>query len=138
MIRYTDSIENITPQMLEGFFDGWIKKPSKETHLKVLEKSDFVVVAIDDSRNKAVGFISAISDEILFAHISLLEVLQEYRGKGIGTELVNRMLEKLKDLYAIGVTCDEQLASFYSHSGLTQGGVALGIWNYEKQSGNSS
>lgn len=134
MIRYTDSLENITEEMLEGFFEGWGKRPSKETHLKILTNSEFVVLAIDDSKGKVVGFINAISDSVLFAHISLFEVLPEYRNKGIGTGLAKRMLAKLKQFYAVSLMCDEELQSFYARLGMSPG-TGMNIRNYERQSG---
>ena len=134
MIRYTDSIGEIRPSMLEGFFEGWIKPPSKDTHLKILEHSYTAIVAIDDSTENVVGFISAISDGVLTAHISLFEVLPEYRNRGIGTELLKRMLEKLKDLYGISLMCDEQLQPFYTRFGMLPG-TGMNIRNYEKQAG---
>jgi len=139
MIRYTDSIENITPEMLEGFFDGWRNRPSRETHLKILKNSKFVVLAIDDSKSKVVGFISAISDGILCAYIPLLEVLAEYGKKGIGKELTTRMLAKLNKLYMIDLTCDKNLEPFYASCGMSpaieENCTAMMVRNYERQSG---
>ncbi len=135
MIRYTDLVENITPEMLEGFFDGWRNRPSRETHLKILSNSAFVVLAIDDSNGKVVGFINAISDGILCAHIPLFEVLPEYRNRGIGTELVRHMLAKLKKFYGISLMCDEKPQSFYARFGMCPG-TGMNIRNYERQSGN--
>lgn len=134
MTRYTESIENIAPEMLEGFFEGWDKQPSKETHLKILRNSYAVVLAIDDSKGKVVGFINAISDGILCAHIPLFEVLPEYRNQGIGTELTRRMLGKLKRFYGVSLMCDEELQSFYAHLGMSPG-TGMNIRNYERQSG---
>lgn len=51
MVKYTDSIDDIKPAMLEGFFEGWINPPSKEIHLKVLKNSYAVVLAVDDKRD---------------------------------------------------------------------------------------
>ena len=133
MIRYIDSIENLTAETLEGFFDGWIKKPSEETHLKILRNSYAVVLAIDDLKGKVVGFINAISDGILFAHIPLFEVLPEYRNKGIGTELAKRMLDKLKRFYGVSLMCDEELQPFYSRLGMFPR-TGMNIRNYERQS----
>lgn len=137
MISYIDSIENITPEMLEGFFDGWRRPPSKETHLKIFGNSYAVVLAIDDSRGKVVGFINAISDGILCVHIPLFEVLPEYRNKGIGSELLRRMLVKLKGFYGISLMCDKNLQSFYTRFGMSPG-TGANIRNYERQSGNET
>ena len=32
MIKYVDSIKDITPEMPGGFFEGWVKPHSNETH----------------------------------------------------------------------------------------------------------
>ena len=134
MIRYTESIEEIEPSILEGFFEGWINPPSKEMHLKIFKNSYAVVLAIDDTTGKVVGFITAISDRVHSAYIPLFEVLREYRHKGIGTELFKRMLEKLKDLYGISLMCDKELQHFYSRFGMFSG-TGMNIRNYKKQPG---
>ncbi|WP_218212220.1 GNAT family N-acetyltransferase, partial [Pseudomonas sp. 2822-15] len=81
----------MTEEMLQGFFVGWPNPPSSHTHLKLLEKSTHIVLAVDDENEQVVGFITAISDGVLSAYIPLLEVLTEYQGRGIGKELVRRM-----------------------------------------------
>ncbi|MHC5061421.1 MAG: GNAT family N-acetyltransferase [Planctomycetota bacterium] len=134
MTRYTDSIKEISPSMLEGFFEGWISSPSKEMHLKILKGSYAVELAMDDITGKVVGFITAISDGVLSAQITFFEVLPEYRQKGIGTELLKRMLEKTKNLYGISLMCDEPLVPFYKRFGMMPG-TGMNIRNYEKQSG---
>ena len=119
-IQYTDSIEGITAEKLEGFFDGWLDPPSSQTHLQILKNSDFVVLAVDQQCNRVIGFISAISDGILCAYIPLLEVLPEYRGHGIGSELTGRMLAKLESLYMVDLLCDPALQSFYKAHGMSR------------------
>lgn len=37
-VRYTESIEGLTPEKLQGFFVGWPNKPSPEVHLELLKK----------------------------------------------------------------------------------------------------
>ncbi len=118
MIKYVDSIESITPEMLKGFFEGWRKPRSKEEHLKILQNSDHIVLAVDTDRNRVVGFITALSDNVQSAFIPLLEVLSDYRGQKIGTNLLSRMLKKLKGIPAIDVICDLELQKFYSRFGM--------------------
>src|SRR5262245_27738350 len=103
-ITYTDSLENIAADKLQGFFVGWSNPPSPEAHLRILAGSDHVVLALDCDR--VIGFITAISDGVSAAYIPFLEVLPAYKGQGIGTELVQRMLEKLRHLYGIDLICD--------------------------------
>ena len=55
------------------------------------------------------------------AFIPLLEVLPEYQRRGIGSELVRRMLLLLADTYMIDLCCDEELVGFYERFGLADG-----------------
>src|SRR4051812_44665242 len=98
MIYYQGTVESIRPDQLRGFFVGWPNPPSPETHLKLLSKSDEIVLAIDDQTHQVVGFITAISDGVLSAYIPHLEVLPDYQRQGIGTQLVEDMLYKLSGL----------------------------------------
>ena len=99
MIEYAGELTGVEPQHLDGFFVGWPSPPSPERHLEVLRRSSHVVVARDGER--VVGFVTAISDGVLSAFIPLLEVLPEYQGRGIGTELVRRLLARLDGLYMV-------------------------------------
>jgi len=56
-IYYTDSVEEITTEMLTGFFEGWKKPHTPEVHLRILHNSDHIVLAIDREKNRVVGFI---------------------------------------------------------------------------------
>ena len=110
---YQESLDGISPEMLQGFFVDWPNPPNPQTHFKLLRNSDIVVLAIDDQGNRVVGFITAISDGVLSAYIPFLEVLPEYQNKGIGKELVKRMLKELDELYMVDLMCDEDLQSYY-------------------------
>ena len=134
MIIYTDSLKNITPQNLKGFFAGWQSRPSPEKHFEILKNSAHIVLAIDEKTNNVIGFINAVSDKILSAYIPLLEVLPEYQRKGIGSELVKRMLEKLEGYYMIDICCDESLQKFYEKFGMNKYSAMI-LRNYSKQSG---
>lgn len=118
MIIYRDSAEGLKENDMEGFYEGWRNAPIPAKRLKILGNSNYVVIAFDDEKNKAVGFINAISDKALSAYIPLLEVLPEYRGKGIGSELVKKMLDILAGYYMIDVCCDESQEGFYGKFGL--------------------
>ena len=134
MIAYLYTTDKIESDQLEGFFVGWPNPPSRETHLRLLKNSDQIVVAIDTANNKVVGFITAITDHVLAAYIPLLEVLPEYQKQNIGTTLVSKMLEQLKDYYAVDLLCDENLQPYYEHRGMRRA-TGMFIRNYERQSG---
>ena len=134
MIDYQDHTDGITASQLEGFFVGWPNPPSPTTHLRILRQSPHRIVALDSDTRQVVGFINAISDGILSAYIPLLEVLPPYQGRGVGRELVKRMLHKLERLYMVDLVCLESLQPFYQKSGL-QPASAMVIRNFDRQSG---
>jgi GNAT superfamily N-acetyltransferase len=135
MITYTDSLEEITADNLSGgFFVGWPNPPNPDTHLRILRGSTHIILALDDQTNQVVGFINAISDGVLNAFIPLLEVLPTHQKQGIGAELVRRMLDKLRSLYAIDLLCDTDLQPFYERFGMRPY-TAMLYRNYDRQSG---
>lgn len=136
MIVYTDAVDGIDPGKLSGFFVGWPNPPSPQRHLDLLRGSDHVVLAQDEADGAVVGFITAISDGVLTAYIPLLEVLPAYQGQGIGGELVRRMLERLRSLYAVDLLCDEDLQPYYARFGLRAAHGML-LRNYDRQSGEA-
>ena len=112
-ITYSNNLSDISKEGLTDFFVGWPAHPGPKTHYKILKNSFAVWLAIDGDR--CVGFINALSDSIFYSYIPLLEVLPEYQGNGIGSELVKRMIETLDKMYAIDVVCDESVESFYKN-----------------------
>jgi ribosomal protein S18 acetylase RimI-like enzyme len=126
-IKYTDILEGISSEQLTGFFEGWQCHPGVDRHLEILRASYRVWLTMDGT--KCVGFINAISDGLFSAFIPLLEVLPEYRGNGIGSELVRRMAASLDDLYSIDIVCDNTVAKFYEAQGFSRL-VAMAKRNY--------
>ncbi len=120
MITYKTDLQGIKKSDLKGFFVGWKNPLSKKQHYQILKNSSYIVLAYDTDKEKVVGFINAISDNISFAFIPMLEVLPEYQNNGIGTELMERMLLQLKDIDNIDLTCDPELQDFYKKFGMIE------------------
>jgi ribosomal protein S18 acetylase RimI-like enzyme len=129
MIQYLDSVNDITPEMLQGFFVDWRKPHTPEVHLQILQKSTFVELAFEPETNRVVGFCNAISDGIQAAFISMLEVLPEYQQQGIGSELMKRMLKRLEHIPAVDLTCDPEMQAFYKRLGMSPS-VGMIVRNY--------
>jgi GNAT superfamily N-acetyltransferase len=117
-IRYTDELTGVEAQHLHGFFVGWPQPMSPQNHLRLLAGSDYVVLAIDMDTDRVVGFITALTDGVLTGFIPLLEVLPAYQGQGIGRGLMNRMLDRLRELANIDLMCDPDVVSFYERFGM--------------------
>lgn len=135
MIQYRlyDELDD-TIEIAEGFFDGWPSPPSKEIHRRIMANSYRTIVAVDEEKRLLVGFITIISDGVLSAYIPLLEVVKEYRSKGIGKKLVERAIEETKDLYMIDLSCDDNVVSFYDQFNMFKSN-AMFLRNFENQSG---
>jgi len=131
---YHSDLDRIQPEDLTGFFVGWPNPPSPETHRRLLEGSAEFVAAVEPDTSRVVGYIAALTDGVLSAYISHLEVLPEFRGHGIGSTLVRSMLDRLADTYMIDVVCDEDVAPFYEQLGLQRWNAMIRR-NYDSQSG---
>ena len=75
-------------------------------------------IAVYDE-NELVGYIDCVSNGVTDAYIQDLMVNPKQQGKGIGTELMNRMIGYLKDnhIYMISVIFEENLMPFYNNFG---------------------
>lgn len=131
-IEYRSSPVGLESGDVAGFFVGWPNPPSEETFLKLLAASSQVVLALESGR--LIGFITANTDEVLSAYIPFLEVLPSHQGRGVGKELVRRMLDSLRDYYMIDLCCDPELVPFYERFGMTKG-TAMLTRNYDRQAG---
>ena len=134
MIIYSDTLDGLTPDRIRGFFVGWPHPLTPKTHLKLLRGSTHFILAIDDTSGAVVGYITALSDGFHAAFIPNLEVLPAYQGQGIGTALMQGMLEKLNDHYAIDLMCDASMQPFYERLGLRRS-VGMVVRNFDRQSG---
>jgi ribosomal protein S18 acetylase RimI-like enzyme len=132
-LTYQTTTDGLTAQQLAAdFFEGWLDPPPPETLLQILEASDHVVIAVRD--DEVIGFVTALSDGILSAFITLLEVAPQDHGKGIGHSLINQLMEEIGDLYMVDLVCDANLSRFYAELGFAAT-TGMSRRNYAVQSG---
>ena len=95
---------------------GW---PGMEScYTNPLMTSYFHIACYDDDR--LVGYVDTVSNGLTDAYIQDLTVDPGYQGKGIGTELMNRIIAKLKEnkIFMISVIYgNTELAPFYQRFG---------------------
>lgn len=120
VITYTHSISNLNESDLSGFLAHWDFNPPAGTLFRMLHQSTEVIPARDAESSTVCGYISALSDGVACAYISALEVRPEYQHQGIGTSLLNQMVERL-DVFGVYLSCAPTVVPFYEAAGFTQG-----------------
>ena len=70
--------------------------------------------------NKLIGFVRAVTDDVYRAYVEDMIVDREYRGEGIGSEMMRRLLERLEHVEEITLNCDLKLTDFYRQFGFTR------------------
>ncbi len=66
-----------------------------------------------------IGYIDCVSNGVTDAYIQDLMVHPDYQGRGIGTDLMKKMIDylKKKHIYMISVVFEESLKPFYEKFG---------------------
>ena len=68
----------------------------KEITKKALSKNIYSVSVYDDKR--IIGYGRILGDGIIFLYIQDVMVVPSFQRKGIGTQIMNRLLDKVKQL----------------------------------------
>ena len=121
-IEYREQ-KDFTAAQLESLFCSvnWDSGRFPNRLVTAMRNSSVVISAWD---NRAlVGLIRALDDGACVAFLHYLLVRPEYQKYHIGTELMNRVLEKYKDLLYIKLMpSDPETIPFYSRFGFQQRG----------------
>jgi len=99
---------------------GWWKDHYHSSGISIMITGSFAFfVAVDKNTGNAVGMGRAISDGVSDAYIQDIVVLKDYRGKGIGKEIVQNLLNYCleKNLVWIGLVAEPGTREFYSPLG---------------------
>ena len=97
---------------------------SKEQAERSLARQLFSVTALKD--NEIVGIARLIGDAAIYFYINDVWVLPEYQGKGIGKELVKRLIQHVKETGIPGTSvslclmCAKDKEGFYEKLGFLQ------------------
>ena len=119
MITYTDSLESVVTADLQGFLAQWDFTPPDGTLHAMLAASSEIILARDSESATICGYIAALSDGIVCAYISAIEVRPAYRQRGIGTALLHQMTDRLA-VYGTYLSCAPALVAFYESAGFSR------------------
>ncbi len=116
-IDYRDT-HDVDLDQLAALFDavGWQKRITNRTRLSQLVCGSLWVVSAWDG-DELVGFARAISDGAFNAYISTVAVSPAYQKRGIGRELVRRLMDG-RDGIQFVLHANERAYPFYLHIGL--------------------
>lgn len=82
-------------------------------------KSYYHIAVYEEENQNLIGFVDSVSNGVTDAYIQDLMVHPDFQGKGLGSELMNKMIDYLKKtgIYMISVLYDEGLKDFYARFG---------------------
>lgn len=99
---------------------GWTNYLDRVDVLESAFASSLCVLGAYDG-DKLVGFIRAVGDGQTIVFVQDIIVLPEYQRQGIGTLLLQAILDKYQDVYQLELLTDntEKTKAFYRSLGLT-------------------
>jgi GNAT superfamily N-acetyltransferase len=115
-----DDLEAVQAFLIEA---GWRHRVSDFARFrKMVLNSDRTVVAWREGR--VVGFGRALCDDVSNGYISMVAVGADHRGKGIGTEIVNRLMGDDPDITWV-LRAGRESAGFWERMGFDVSTVAM-------------
>lgn len=118
----------ITPLIHLYKKNKWSSAEKPSILQKALMCSARVVSAWDEK--KLIGLGNAITDNHLVVYYPHLLVLPEYQNRGIGTEIMTRLMQPYSDFHQHMVVADANAIQFYKKLGFTKASKTQSMWIY--------
>lgn len=116
--RYIYSFtEPIRPEQLMKLFKqtGWANARGPLDVQQMLDRCHFTLGVWDE--DQLIGFARVITDDRYRALIDDVVVDSAYRGQGIASEMLDKMLKRMQHIETIMLDCAPELESFYGRFG---------------------
>ena len=128
-IHYSDTRELALESILALYTaNEWSSAQKPELLHKALLASHSLFTAWESTR--LVGLGNAISDGYLVVYYPHLLVLPEYRGQGIGTELMRQLMARYGGFHQHILVADGRALDFYRKCGFERAGKTEPMWIY--------
>ena len=118
-VIYSDFSATTDEADLEGLLCHWDFVPPAGTLRSMLQGSSIAIVARVPGSSRVLGYVTALTDQVVCGYISALEVRPEYRHQGIGTALLVQVAGRL-NVHGIYLSCAEAMVPFYEAAGFKQ------------------
>ena len=128
-VKYTDT-RDLPLESLVALYraNEWSSAEKPELLLKALLASHSLVTARDN--DTLVGLGNAISDGYLVVYYPHLLVLPEYQRRGIGTEILRRLMARYQGFHQHMIVADGRALDFYHKCGFERAGKTEPMWIY--------
>ena len=128
-IHYSDTRDLPIESVLALYVaNDWSSALKPELLHKALLASHSLFTAWDGTR--LVGLGNAISDGYLVVYYPHLLVLPEFQGRGIGTELMRRLMGCYEGFHQHMLVADGRALDFYRKCGFERAGKTEPMWIY--------
>lgn len=119
-----------TPDQMVALYRavGWSAAEKPETLWRALNGSAFVVSAWEGGTLAGLG--NAITDGALVVYYPHILVLPDYQGRGIGSELLQRLTQRFAGFHQHMLVADAKAQAFYEQRGFTRAGATVPMWIY--------
>ncbi len=101
--------------------EWWSKNRKEKDIKKMLENSD-IIAAVINKEKKLIAFSRVLSDFVYKADIFDVIVSKKYRGKKLGSLLIENILHhpKLKNVKSFNLQCKKDMKNFYKKFGFKE------------------
>ncbi len=107
-----------------------------ETIKKIEENSNYIIMVAEEIQSKQIIGTATLFIEQKFihsggkaGHIEDVATRKGHEGKGIGKQIIKRLIERAKEkgCYKIILDCDEKIINFYEKAGFKKKGIMMRI-----------
>ena len=128
-IRFSEQ-RDIPVEKLVALYEanGWSSAMKPSLLHKALTNSATLVSAWADG--ELVGIGNAITDGYLVVYYPHMLVHPKYQGRGIGLELMKRLMNKYEGFHQHMLVADGRAIDFYKKCGFTRAGKTESMWIY--------
>jgi ribosomal protein S18 acetylase RimI-like enzyme len=120
-LQIVDKIDdNSFPDLCDLFRNEWWSNNRKPAEIKkLIENTDLIVGIVDKDTGKLIAFSRVLTDFMYRSMIYDVIVDKSYRNKGIGSKLINAIIEhpSLKNVEFVELQTQPDLVSFYEQFG---------------------